>query len=238
MFTGPPSLSIAPGGNASHPQQAMSSKPVTPVSQRRAYPGENENTRIPQPFCRSFSLRMRTSRSFHDYQHYRSECCDCDCGASQQQQLGSHPSNLVMQGSGVKTKNTSTTVLHGGSKSISHGLHQQQQQQQRSPTMATSNPATDVADEVDSFAVSSSTGKDGPVPNGVIPHGGHSDGGHTQHTNCITSSGLCKSKGTCQQLKQQQPSISCQQKQHERGMVSFPGAYRLASAVSWCVGIT
>ncbi|XP_061511621.1 protein quick-to-court isoform X1 [Anopheles gambiae] len=196
----------------------MSSKPVTPVSQRRAYPGENENTRIPQPFCRSFSLRMRTSRSFHDYQHYRSECCDCDCGASQQQQLGSHPSNLVMQGSGVKTKNTAATVLHGGSKSISHGLHQQQQQQQRSPTMATSNPATDVADEVDSFAVSSSTGKDGSVPNGVIPHGGHSDGGHTQHTNCITSSGLCKSKGTCQQLKQQQPSISCQQKQHERGM--------------------
>uniref|UniRef100_A0A182YN46 GRIP domain-containing protein n=1 Tax=Anopheles stephensi TaxID=30069 RepID=A0A182YN46_ANOST len=201
----------------------MSSKPVTPVSQRRAYPGENENTKIPQPFCRSYSLRMRTSRSFHDYQHYRSECCDCDCGASQQQ-LGNHPTSLVMQGSGVKTKNT-TTVLHGGSKSISHGHHHQQQQQQqnqRSPTMATSNPATDVVDEVDSFAVPSSTGKDGPIPNGVIPHGGAGDGGHTLNGgNCIISSsasGLCKAKGTCQQLKQQ-PSISCQQKQHhERGM--------------------
>ncbi|XP_049282045.1 protein quick-to-court isoform X1 [Anopheles funestus] len=199
----------------------MSSKPVTPVSQRRAYPGENENTRIPQPFCRSYSLRMRTSRSFHDYQHYRSECCDCDCDVSQQHQLGSHPSNLVMQGSGVKTKNT-TAVLHGGSKSISHGHHQQQQQQQqqRSPTMATSNPATDGHDEVDSFAVPTTTGKDGPIPNGVIPHGGHCDGVHTPHGNCITStssSGLCKAKATCQQLKQQ-PSISCQQKQHERGM--------------------
>ncbi|XP_050077144.1 protein quick-to-court isoform X2 [Anopheles maculipalpis] len=201
----------------------MSSKPVTPVSQRRAYPGENENTKIPQPFCRSYSLRMRTSRSFHDYQHYRSECCDCDCGASQQQQLGSHPSSLVMQGSGVKTKNT-TTVLHGGSKSISHGHHHQQQQNQRSPTMATANPATDIVDEVDSFAVPTSTGKDGPIPNGVIPHGGVSDGGHILHGgNCInssssSSSGLCKAKGACQQLKQQ-PSISCQQKQHhERGM--------------------
>ncbi|XP_052892893.1 protein quick-to-court isoform X1 [Anopheles moucheti] len=196
----------------------MSSKPVTPVSQRRPYPGENENTRIPQPFCRSYSLRMRTSRSFHDYQHYRSECCECDCDGTQQQQLGNHPSNLVMQGSGVKTKNT-TTVLHGGSKSISHGHHHQQQQ--RSPTMATANPATDGHDEVDSFAVPTSTGKDGPIPNGVIPHGGTSDGGHTPHGHCITSTspvGLCKAKGTCQQLKQPPSIISCQQKQHERGM--------------------
>uniref|UniRef100_A0A182P4A8 GRIP domain-containing protein n=1 Tax=Anopheles epiroticus TaxID=199890 RepID=A0A182P4A8_9DIPT len=150
----------------------MSSKPVTPVSQRRAYPGENENTRIPQPFCRSYSLRMRTSRSFHDYQHYRSECCDCDCGATTQQ-LGNHPSNLVMQGSGVKTKSTAAVSSNGGSKSISHGLHHHQQ---HSPTMATSNPVTDAT--VDSFAGSSSTGKDGTVPNGSLNliNSGHSSG--------------------------------------------------------------
>uniref|UniRef100_A0A182NTD7 GRIP domain-containing protein n=1 Tax=Anopheles dirus TaxID=7168 RepID=A0A182NTD7_9DIPT len=214
----------------------MSSKPVTPVQQRRPYPGESESTRIPQPFCRSYSLRMRTSRSFHDYQHYRSECCDCDCGVSSQQQqhqLGNHPSNLVMQGSaGVKTKNTTAAASpHDGSKSISHGHHhQQQQQQQHSPTMETTgaNPSTDVVDEVDSFAVSSSTGKDGPVPNGVIPHGGPCDGGHPvhHHGHCISSSsssssGLCKTKGACPQTTKALPASSiggCHQKQHERGM--------------------
>ncbi|XP_053677012.1 protein quick-to-court [Anopheles nili] len=187
----------------------MSSKPVTPVQQRRPYPGESESTRIPQPFCRSYSLRMRTSRSFHDYQHYRSECCDCDGGIAQQ--LGSHPSNLVMQGSGAKTK-SAPVAPSGGNKSIaSHGYHgHHHQSQQHSPTMATSNPG----DEVDSFVVPTTSGKDGSVPNGVIPHG---DGPQVLG-NCISSpssssslGALCKAKGSCQQLKQQQ-------NHHERGM--------------------
>ncbi|XP_052868486.1 protein quick-to-court isoform X1 [Anopheles cruzii] len=158
----------------------MSSKPATPLEQRRTYPGESETTRIPilspQPFRRSSSLRMRNSRSFHDYQLYRAggECCDCG-GTS----FASSNHQLTMQGSGVKTKTTTAS----GTKSISHGhLRQSQQQQQQRSPMATASPSiangehgTDDG-EVDSFAVQCSTVKDGPVPNGVIlhcPHDGH-----------------------------------------------------------------
>uniref|UniRef100_A0AAG5DRB2 GRIP domain-containing protein n=1 Tax=Anopheles atroparvus TaxID=41427 RepID=A0AAG5DRB2_ANOAO len=216
----------------------MSSKPVTPLEQRRAYPGESETTRIPmlspQPFRRSYSLRMRTSRSFHDYQHYRTECCDCECipqqqqQQQQQQQLASHPSNLVMQGSGVKPKPTAGSSPHGAgssssnivSKSISHG-HQHnyhQQQQQRSP-MANADPSTaDTIDELDSFAVQTTTGKDGTaggaLPNGGLVHGGHSEG---LFVNCLPSSSpsasSSRAKGPSgqhqkqQQYQQQPPGV-------------------------------
>ncbi|XP_058119650.1 protein quick-to-court [Anopheles ziemanni] len=214
----------------------MSSKPATPLEQRRAYPGESETTRIPmlspQPFRRSYSLRMRTSRSFHDYQHYRTECCDCE-QQHQQQQLVNHPSNLVMQSSGVKTKPSAASSPHGaggsanniGSKSIPHGHqhnhHQQQQQQpsqQRSP-MANANPATEnVIDEVDSFAVQSSTGKDGTtggaLPNGVLVHGGHSEG---SCANCL-SPVPCKAKGGTPSQHQKQQHLTNLSQKHERGM--------------------
>lgn len=47
----------------------MSSKPPTPLIQRRYFPGEND-TKIPQPspqpFRRSVSLRLRTSKSYEN----------------------------------------------------------------------------------------------------------------------------------------------------------------------------
>ncbi|XP_050082399.1 protein quick-to-court isoform X2 [Anopheles aquasalis] len=198
----------------------MSSKPATPLEQRRAYPGESETTRIPilspQPFRRSYSLRMRTSRSFHDYQHYRSgECCE-GCGGlgglgggagggSSHHQLAA---TVAMHGSAGKQKSTAP-ALANGTKSISHG--HLRQQQQRSPMASigavgssANNTTVDgsagnsdsVAEDelVDSFAVQCSTVKDGcPMPNGVIPHGGSSDG----HLHCVASKG--------QQLKQVSP---------------------------------
>uniref|UniRef100_A0A2M4CSM9 Putative rho-associated coiled-coil n=1 Tax=Anopheles darlingi TaxID=43151 RepID=A0A2M4CSM9_ANODA len=201
----------------------MSSKPATPLEQRRAYPGESETTRIPilspQPFRRSYSLRMRTSRSFHDYQHYRGgECCEgcgglglgggAGSGDSSHHQL---VSTVAMHGSIGKQKSTAPAIANGP-KSISHGhLRQQQQQQQRSPMASVgavgssaNNTTVDgsagnsdslAEDElVDSFAVQCSTVKDGcPMPNGVIPHGGSSDG----HLHCVASKG--------QQLKQVSP---------------------------------
>uniref|UniRef100_A0A2M4BEV6 GRIP domain-containing protein n=1 Tax=Anopheles marajoara TaxID=58244 RepID=A0A2M4BEV6_9DIPT len=198
----------------------MSSKPATPLEQRRTYPGESETTRIPilspQPFRRSYSLRMRTSRSFHDYQHYRGgECCEgCGgLGVSSHHQLAA---TVAMHGSVGKQKSTAPAIANG-TKSISHGhlrqQQQQQQQQQRSPMASvgaigsSANNTTTVdgsagnsdsvaEDElVDSFAVQCSTVKDGgcPMPNGVIPHGGSSDG----HLHCVASKG--------QQLKQVSP---------------------------------
>uniref|UniRef100_A0A2M4CTX3 Putative rho-associated coiled-coil n=1 Tax=Anopheles darlingi TaxID=43151 RepID=A0A2M4CTX3_ANODA len=201
----------------------MSSKPATPLEQRRAYPGESETTRIPilspQPFRRSYSLRMRTSRSFHDYQHYRGgECCEgcgglglgggAGSGDSSHHQLAA---TVAMHGSIGKQKSTAPAIANGP-KSISHGhLRQQQQQQQRSPMASVgavgssaNNTTVDgsagnsdslAEDElVDSFAVQCSTVKDGcPMPNGVIPHGGSSDG----HLHCVASKG--------QQLKQVSP---------------------------------
>ncbi|XP_058060992.1 protein quick-to-court isoform X2 [Anopheles bellator] len=188
----------------------MSSKPATPLEQRRAYPGESETTRIPilspQPFRRSSSLRMRNSRSFHDYQLYRSgECCDCGGGTS-----SSFASNhqLTMQGSGVKTKTTNAS----GTKSISHGhLRQSQQQQQRSPMAAASAASPSIANgehgtedgEVDSFAVQCSTVKDGPVPNGVILHCPH-DGHHHTLAHCIPGKA---NDSLSQQLKQQPGTV-------------------------------
>ncbi|XP_049537692.1 protein quick-to-court isoform X2 [Anopheles darlingi] len=208
----------------------MSSKPATPLEQRRAYPGESETTRIPilspQPFRRSYSLRMRTSRSFHDYQHYRGgECCEgcgglglgggAGSGDSSHHQLAA---TVAMHGSIGKQKSTAPAIANGP-KSISHGhLRQQQQQQQhqqqRSPMASVgavgssaNNTTVDgsagnsdslAEDElVDSFAVQCSTVKDGcPMPNGVIPHGGSSDG----HLHCVASKG--------QQLKQVSPGSS------------------------------
>lgn len=50
----------------------MSSKPPTPLNQRRYFPGEND-TKIPQPspqpFRRSVSLRLRTSKSYENNFH-------------------------------------------------------------------------------------------------------------------------------------------------------------------------
>ena len=52
----------------------MTSKPSTPLEHRRPYPGEAETTRIPrlspQPFRRAYSLRMRSSQTFHDYKQF------------------------------------------------------------------------------------------------------------------------------------------------------------------------
>ncbi|XP_062547725.1 protein quick-to-court isoform X3 [Armigeres subalbatus] len=135
----------------------MSSKPATPLEQRRAFPGESDNTRIPvlspTPFRRSYSLRMRTSRSFHDYQHYR----ECECGSGNMH----HPTNLSGPSplSSVKVKNS----LANGGKSISHHHHHQR------------------ADTAEPFGGKSGTGsKDTSpsagcggsalLPNGVIGH--------------------------------------------------------------------
>ncbi|XP_021701937.1 uncharacterized protein LOC5564482 isoform X2 [Aedes aegypti] len=133
----------------------MSSKPATPLEQRRAFPGESDNTRIPMlsptPFRRSYSLRMRTSQSFHDYQHYR----ECECGSA----IMHHPANLSgpSSSSSVKVKNS----LANGGKSISH--------QQRAATAEPfgAKPAPGSKDTSPSGGCSGSA----LLPNGVIGHG-------------------------------------------------------------------
>ncbi|XP_053697748.1 protein quick-to-court isoform X2 [Sabethes cyaneus] len=132
----------------------MSSKPATPLEVRRPFPGENESTRIPMlsptPFRRSQSLRMRTSQSFHDYQHYRL----CECGSVTMH----HPSNLASpSSSSVKVKNS----FPNGSKSNSLHRHP--------PTGASAEPLA-TGDPLAGRKDSSAGGSVQQLPNGVIYH--------------------------------------------------------------------
>ncbi|XP_055635773.1 protein quick-to-court isoform X2 [Toxorhynchites rutilus septentrionalis] len=130
----------------------MSSKPATPLEQRRIFPGECESTRIPMlsptPFRRSYSLRMRTSQSFHDYQHYR----ECECGGGNMHQ----PTNLSGPSiPSIKVKNS----LSNGNKPTSHHHHQQR--------AATAEPF----DPQNSTKGSPSSPGSTLIPNGIIGHG-------------------------------------------------------------------
>ncbi|XP_058818885.1 protein quick-to-court isoform X2 [Topomyia yanbarensis] len=132
----------------------MSSKPATPLELRRAFPGESESTRIPvlspTPFRRSYSLRMRTSQSFHDYQHYRL----CECGSENMH----HPTNLSSpSSSGLKVKNS----YANGAKSNSHHHH-------TSPGASAEPFGTG---DHQSSCKDTSTGGSTLLPNGVICHG-------------------------------------------------------------------
>ncbi|XP_058449283.1 protein quick-to-court isoform X2 [Malaya genurostris] len=135
----------------------MSSKPATPLELRRAFPGESESTRIPvlspTPFRRAYSLRMRNSQSFHDYQHYRV----CECGSENMH----HPTNLSSpSSSGIKVKN----LYPNGAKSNSHHHHHQ-------PGASVEPFST--GDRQPSRKDSSTDGST-LLPNGVICHGSSS----------------------------------------------------------------
>ncbi|XP_038109033.1 uncharacterized protein LOC6040130 isoform X1 [Culex quinquefasciatus] len=161
----------------------MSSKPATPLEQRRGYPGENESTRIPvlspTPFRRSYSLRMRTSRSFHDYQHYRDVdvgCCVCDYGGVGGPAMHHPATNLSSPStsSGVKVKNS----LANGAKPASHHHHHARD---------TSAPGQSPQD-------TTAGGKDTLLPNGIVGHGHH---GHHHHGSNNNNNGSCGQKSLC-----------------------------------------
>ncbi|XP_052563705.1 protein quick-to-court isoform X2 [Culex pipiens pallens] len=160
----------------------MSSKPATPLEQRRGYPGENESTRIPvlspTPFRRSYSLRMRTSRSFHDYQHYRDVdvgCCVCDYGGVGGPAMHHPATNLSSPSTsgGVKVKNS----LANGAKPASHHHHHARD---------TSAPGQSPQD-------TTAGGKDTLLPNGIVGHGHH---GHHHHGS-NNNNGSCGQKSLC-----------------------------------------
>ncbi|XP_055541996.1 protein quick-to-court isoform X2 [Wyeomyia smithii] len=132
----------------------MSSKPATPLEVRRIFPGENESTRIPMlsptPFRRTQSLRMRTSQSFHDYQHYRL----CKCGSGNMH----HPANLSSpSSSSIKVKNS---YSNGGK---SNSLHH------RPPAGASEEPLG-TGDPSAGGRKDSSAGGSVQLPNGIIYH--------------------------------------------------------------------
>lgn len=177
----------------------MSSKPATPLEQRRAYPGESDSTRIPMlsptPFRRSYSLRMRTSQSFHDYQHYR----ECECGSGNMH----HPANLSgpsSSSSSVKVKNS----LANGGKSISHHHHQLRADTAEPfcAAAALGKPGGSSKDTSPSAGCSSSA----LLPNGLIVHG------HNVHIATSPNSGH-------KSLSSQSTRKNSLQK-NDRGMVS------------------
>lgn len=180
----------------------MSSKPATPLEQRRGYPGENESTRIPvlspTPFRRSYSLRMRTSRSFHDYQHYRDVdvgCCVCDYGGvGASGSAMHHPTNLSSPSTsgGVKVKNS----LANGPKPASHHHHHARD---------TSAPGQSPQD-------TTGGGKDTLLPNGIVGHGHH---GHHHHGS--NNNGSCGQKSLC---SSSQSTRKNSLQKNDRGMVS------------------
>lgn len=110
----------------------MSSKPSTPLSQRRPYPGETESTRIPvfsspTPFRRSCSMRLRpisgflnetTSTTKHNHYHHQMQpsvrkCDDKKSFSSQfkqQQRTHSNSRRSSMQNSSMDNscKNSAT----------------------------------------------------------------------------------------------------------------------------------
>lgn len=181
----------------------MSSKPATPLEQRRGYPGENESTRIPvlspTPFRRSYSLRMRTSRSFHDYQHYRDVdvgCCVCDYGGVGGPAMHHPATNLSSPSTsgGVKVKNS----LANGAKPASHHHHHARD---------TSAPGQSPQD-------TTAGGKDTLLPNGIVGHGHH---GHHHHGSNNNNNGSCGQKSLC---SSSQSTRKNSLQKNDRGMVS------------------
>ncbi|XP_029709324.2 protein quick-to-court isoform X1 [Aedes albopictus] len=167
----------------------MSSKPATPLEQRRAFPGESDSTRIPvlspTPFRRSYSLRMRTSRSFHDYQHYRE--WECDCGGANMH----HPANLSgpsSSSSSVKVKNS----LANGGKSISGSCCQQ-----RAATVEPFGAAKPVVGSKDT-SPSAGCSVSALLPNGVIGHGHNAYSATSPNSGQKTSSSQSTRKNSLQ----------------------------------------